>query len=94
MRHWRTDHPRAAEHREKARVVAKANYALRTGKIEREPCHVCGRNAQMHHPDYTKPLEVVWVCRKHHMAAHHESGGFKQTNSLPVRYFHKGFNKC
>lgn len=24
----------------------------------------------MHHPDYSKPLEVVWMCRPCHLAEH------------------------
>jgi hypothetical protein len=24
----------------------------------------------MHHPDYAKPLNVVWFCREHHLAIH------------------------
>jgi hypothetical protein len=26
----------------------------------------------MHHPDYDKPLEVVWVCRSCHLDIHAE----------------------
>lgn len=24
----------------------------------------------MHHKDYDKPLEVTWLCRRHHMLEH------------------------
>lgn len=49
----------------------KVQYALRTGKLTKQPCRVCGDpNSQAHHPDYDKPLEVVWLCHDHHMDEH------------------------
>lgn len=44
--------------------------ALKKGTLKKQPCQVCGANAQAHHPDYTKPLNVVWLCRKHHIEEH------------------------
>ncbi len=43
----------------------KANNALRDGYLKKEPCYFCGSedNVEMHHPDYTKPLRVYWLCR-------------------------------
>lgn len=35
-----------------------------------QPCEVCGKKAQKHHPDYNEPLKVQWLCRKHHMDLH------------------------
>jgi hypothetical protein len=45
-------------------------HAVRTGKLVPEPCFVCGEKAQAHHPDYSKPLSVTWLCPEHHKAAH------------------------
>jgi hypothetical protein len=47
-------------------------YALRQGKLERGPCAVCGatENIDGHHTDYTKPLDVVWLCKPHHREEH------------------------
>lgn len=44
--------------------------ALRRGALRREPCHECGKKAEAHHPDYSAPLSVVWLCRQHHVEAH------------------------
>lgn len=45
--------------------------ALKTGKIIRNPCEVCeDTNVQAHHDDYTKQLDVRWLCAKHHGEAH------------------------
>ena len=45
--------------------------ALRSGKLTRQPCEVCGaEKAQAHHDDYTKPLDVRWLCTRHHAEWH------------------------
>jgi hypothetical protein len=46
--------------------------AIRSGKVIKMPCEVCGRSEKIHghHEDYTKPLEVKWLCPKHHKDAH------------------------
>lgn len=57
--------------RAKANARAYANVYLNRGKIERKPCEVCGdEKAEMHHHDHGKPLEIVWLCRKHHLHLH------------------------
>ena len=57
--------------RGKFRARSKVHNALRDGKIVRQPCEVCGNpKAQAHHTDYRKPLDVRWLCFKHHREAH------------------------
>jgi hypothetical protein len=46
------------------------NNAVRDGRLEKQPCLMCGDIAQAHHPDYSRPLDVVWLCVKHHNEAH------------------------
>ena len=47
------------------------NAAVSSGRIRRQPCVVCGLSpAEGHHSDYTKPFEVEFLCRKHHMERH------------------------
>ena len=55
---------------EKRRAHHLLNNALKSGKLHRHPCFVCGNKAQAHHDDYSKPLNVVWVCPKHHGELH------------------------
>src|ERR1700686_4886225 len=53
----------------KARIAVML--AVRNGQLVRKPCEVCGGpKSEGHHEDYTKPLEVVWLCRWHHTLAH------------------------
>lgn len=45
--------------------------AIRNKRIIKKPCIVCGElKVEAHHEDYYKPLEVQWLCRKHHLEAH------------------------
>jgi len=48
------------------------NHAVRDGKIIPQPCVMCGETQciQGHHEDYSQPLCVVWMCRKHHTEYH------------------------
>lgn len=56
---------------DKARAHNRVSKALRTGKLQKKPCDVCGATkVEAHHEDYTKPLEVIWLCRKHHAEIH------------------------
>ena len=42
-----------------------------TKVLEKKPCEVCGsEKVDAHHDDYLKPLDVRWLCRKHHMQVH------------------------
>lgn len=58
--------------RQKKQIArAIANVAVKRGKLPKQPCRDCGApKAEKHHPDYAKPLEVIWLCRDCHMAEH------------------------
>lgn len=51
-------------------AVYKVHNAIRDGHMVRGNCEVCGELAQGHHDDYSKPLEVRWLCRVHHVEHH------------------------
>ena len=45
--------------------------ALRNKSLVRAQCEVCGiDNTEAHHDDYSKVLNVRWLCHKHHMELH------------------------
>lgn len=46
--------------------------AIARGDLNREDCEVCGERAQAHHEDYSRPLDVRWLCQIHHSARHME----------------------
>jgi hypothetical protein len=50
--------------------TAVAN-ALKDGKLKKHPCLICGEvEVEGHHPDYSRPLDVVWMCKTHHLETH------------------------
>lgn len=59
-----------AEHPERRAAHLQVQYALRAGRLQPLPCWVCGAKAEAHHPDYSMPLDVVWLCSIHHKQAH------------------------
>ena len=59
------------ENPEKWLAHAAVSYAIKTGKIIKKPCEICGASfVHAHHPDYSKPLEVIWLCPAHHRMIH------------------------
>lgn len=59
------------------RSIVKANKLLQTavvsGKVIRpDTCSQCGNKGsiQGHHDDYSKPLDVRWLCVRCHLATH------------------------
>ena len=60
------------------RAQAKANWALRSGKLQREAkCQKCGTDdprLHMHHPNYFEPLTVEWMCTQCHINWHVDNG--------------------
>lgn len=54
----------------KDKARGKARIALKKSLIFKHDCSCGSTESEMHHPDYDKPLEVVWYCRKCHDAFH------------------------
>lgn len=58
---------------ERRKAQWKVSNALRDGRLQRDPCHCCGDlEVEAHHPDYSRPLDVVWLCIKDHKQLHEE----------------------
>lgn len=69
----------AKRNREKTRAHYAVHRALKSGELVRQPCAVCSSpDSESHHPDYSRPLEVVWLCRPHHVAVHVELNAAKR----------------
>jgi len=72
--------------RAKTAAMKKVQNALRTGKLTTQPCEECGaEKTDAHHDDYAKPLDVRWLCRKHHMKWHRHHG--EALNAFTVKHW-------
>lgn len=59
------------KHKQSAHNIVRQ--ALLKGVMTKEPCVQCGNTTtDAHHPDYSEPLKVIWLCRKHHQLLHRE----------------------
>lgn len=71
------------ENAEKRACHMILNNAVRDGRaIKPDACQSCGKTncrVEGHHHDYTKPLDVEWLCRSCHVAEHR-----KQDEALSV----------
>lgn len=59
--------------KEKNNAHAVVYRAIKSGKIQRKPCEIKGCNeqhTQAHHKDYKNPLDIIFLCTKHHNQVH------------------------
>jgi hypothetical protein len=79
------DRPKVSN-RVAATAGAAVAAAVRSGTLKKMPCEVCGDiKAEAHHEDYDKPLDIRWLCRKHHRGRHKEIGGPLMQGGLNLR---------
>lgn len=67
-----------ATHKGEYRARTAVQLAIKTGKLQRQPCEICGcEKTEAHHDDYNRPLDVRWLCVNHHKEWH--------TKNSPIR---------
>ena len=81
---WHQQHPEQrrshrlkweAQNRDKRKAEQAVSNAIRDGKLLRSSqCSQCGATGDIeaHHPDYDKPLDVVWLCTACHGETRHK----------------------
>lgn len=67
---------------EKIKAKSSVQNAIKTGRLKRKRCEKCRKSpAEAHHDDYSKPLHVRWLCKKHHVEHHKKFYGRKRNAS-------------
>jgi hypothetical protein len=85
MREWRRGHPLSDEARRRDIARSYASVYRRRGLLTREPCRHCGAEETiMHHDDYARPLDVVWLCRPCHRRHHRDHGRPGEARYVPA----------
>ena len=55
----------------KYKAHSLVNSAVKRGVINKLPCIICGtEKTEAHHPDYSSPLDVIWLCPRCHKQTH------------------------
>lgn len=69
---YQEKYAKSPENRLKIRARGRVRDALRYGRITKSPCVSCGSTDRLmaHHHDYSKPLEVKWLCSTCHGKEH------------------------
>ena len=66
---------------EKRKAHTAVANAIRSGKLVSLPCSECGETkTEAHHYAYDMPLDVIWLCRKHHRQLHKEHRSYEQVS--------------
>lgn len=67
-------HELSEEQRRKSVARAYANVYQKRGLLKPKPCEDCSsekvEKVEKHHADYSKPLDVTWLCRPCHLKRH------------------------
>lgn len=60
-----------ADYQATHRTEQAAKQAAERAYPTTQPCVICGKpGVERHHPNYNKPLEIVWLCRSCHKRLH------------------------
>jgi len=80
----------------KAKARSLVHSAIKAGTLAPQPCEVCGSmEVHAHHEDYSKPLDVRWLCNVHHGKEHFTLRAEKEKQCTTCdRVAEPGFRFC
>jgi len=60
---------------------ATISTAIRRGKLQAQACRDCGAKALVHHPDPSKPHDILWLCKRHRLQQRERDAEARRTAS-------------
>lgn len=79
VKKWRENNP------EKVKAQRAVFVAIRNKSLKKTSCFCGDEKSQAHHKDYSQPLEVVWLCKKHHMECDGERRELELSTFNPLK---------
>ena len=71
------------KHPDRYRATQAVRIAKTKGILKKQSCLFCGnKKTDAHHPDYKKPLDIVWLCRACHLKIHKKVGIYIEDGSV------------
>ena len=71
IRVWAENYRMKDEQKPLIRARRRTRSAIKNGSIIKKPCEICNEvKSEAHHIDYNDPINVVWLCSKHHKREH------------------------
>jgi len=86
-------HKWAERNKQKRRFILDIQRKTYKAHPVRKECSISGCTVlgQRHHPDYSKPTEIVWLCRKHHEQLHHKDERKCEVEQCDRKHRARGF---
>ncbi len=76
------------KHKQEHKARSLVYSAVKSGRLEREPCKVCNtnENIECHHNDYSTPFDNIdWLCQKHHTELHNRERNAATRRLRPIK---------
>ena len=82
----------AKKNRDKKRELVRIQKLAKYHNPVRKICCVkkCTDMGERHHFDYSKPKEIIWLCKKHHEMFHHKEERKCSVDSCNRKHLAKG----
>ena len=75
------------ETRRRANCRSYTNVYIRRGRIKKLPCEVCGNiEVEVHHENYSNPLQIRWLCKRHHRDVTNRNNFISLLNAAAERH--------
>jgi|SRR6266446_1409584 hypothetical protein len=82
----------AKKHRNEVKAKENARKQAQTSFPSSLPCSIkqCNKQGERHHSDYSKPKDIIWLCKRHHELIHHQKVRLCNMSRCDRKHWAKG----